>query len=83
MFGVQREMQVYLLSLEKLEKYKDCFDTIYPSHGPFPVRPELIDASQDGTKWVLAGEIQRTDKELFVTRIKRHDVGVAGFLCDC
>ena len=82
MFGVQREMHAYLLSLEKLDKYKDRFDTIYPSHGTFPVGPEIIDALWDGAKRVLAGEIQGTDKEIFGTRIKRYDVGVAGFLCD-
>ena len=82
MFGVQREMHAYLLSLEKLRKQKDRFDTIYPSHGTFPVGPELIDALQEGAKRVLAGEIQGTDKEFFGTKIKRYDVGVAGFLCD-
>lgn len=83
MFGVQREMHAYLLSLEKLEKQKDRFDTIYPSHGTFPVGPEIIDALKEGAKQVLAGEIQGTDKEFFGTKIKRYDVGVAGFLCDC
>ena len=82
MFGVQREMHAYLLSLEKLEKYKDRFDAIYPSHGTFPVGPELIDALYEGAKQVMAGEIQGTDMEFHGTRIKRYDVGVAGFLCD-
>ena len=82
MFGVQREMHAYLLSLEKLQKQRDRFDTIYPSHGTFPVKPELIDALQEGAKRVLAGEIPGTDKEMFGNTIKRYDVGVAGFLCD-
>lgn len=82
MFGVQREIHAYLLSLEKLKKQKDRFDTIYPSHGTFPVGPELIDALQEGARRVLAGEIQGTDREFFGTKIKRYDVGVAGFLCD-
>ena len=82
MFGVQREMHAYLLSLEKLEKYKDCFDAIYPSHGTFPIGPEIIDALHEGAKRVLAGEIEETEKEFFGTKIKRYDVGVAGFLCD-
>ena len=82
MFGVQREIHAYLLSLEKLKKQKNRFDTIYPSHGTFPVGTELIDALQEGARRVLAGEIQGTDREFFGTKIKRYDVGVAGFLCD-
>ena len=83
MFGVQREMHAYLLSLEKLEKYKESFDMIYPSHGTFPIGPEFIDALHKGAKRVLAGEIEGTDMEFHGTKIKRYDVGVAGFLCDC
>ena len=82
MFGVQREMHAYLLSLEKLEKYKERFDTIYPSHGTFPVGPELIDALHEGASRVMNGEVEGSDAEFFGTKIKRYDVGAAGFLCD-
>lgn len=82
MFGVQREMHAYLLSLEKLEKYKDRFDTIYPSHGSFPVTPELITDLHDGAARILAGEVKGSDAEFHGMKIKRYDVGAAGFLCD-
>lgn len=82
MFGVQREMHAYILSLEKLENYKDRFDTIYPSHGSFPVKPELIDALHEGAMRILAGEIEGSEAEMHGTKIKRYDVGAAGFLCD-
>lgn len=82
MFGVQREMHAYLLSLEKLDKYKDRFDTIYPSHGTFPVRPELIDALHEGAVRVMNGEIEGYEAEIFGTKIKKYDVGAATFLCD-
>lgn len=83
MFGIQREMHAYLLSLEKLEKYKGRFDTIYPSHGTFPVKPELIDALHEGAVRVLNGEAEGCEAEVFGTRIKKYDVGAATFLCDC
>lgn len=83
MFGVQREMHAYLLSLEKLENYKDRFDAIYPSHGTFPVGPELIDALHEGAVRVMNGEVEGTHVEFHGTKIKRYDVGVAAFLCDC
>lgn len=82
MFGVQREMHAYLLSLEKLEKYKDAFDTIYPSHGSFPVGPELIDSLHEGASRILAGEVEGSEAEFHGMKIKRYDVGVAGFLYD-
>ena len=82
MFGVQREMHAYILSLEKLEKYKDRFDEIYPSHGTFPIGPEIIHALHEGAIRVLKGEVEGTDAEFFETKIRRYDVGVAGFLCD-
>ena len=83
MFGVQREMHAYLLSLEKLEKYKDRFDTIYPSHGTFPVKPELIAALHEGAEKIMNGTANGVEMEFHGTKIKRYDVGVAGFLCDC
>ena len=82
MFGVQREMHAYILSLEKLERYRDRFDTIYPSHGSFPVGPELIGALREGAERVMAGETAGTDAEIFGTKIRRYDVGAARFLCD-
>ena len=82
MFGVQREMHAYLFSLKKIEKMKDRFDAIYPSHGSFPVEPSLIAALHEGAERVLAGQVEGTDAEFHGVKIKRYDVGVAGFLCD-
>ena len=82
MFGVQREMHAYIISLEKLKKYTDKFDTIYPSHGTFLVAPEIIDSLHEGATRILAGELEGSDAEFHGIKIKRYDVGVAGFLCD-
>lgn len=82
MFGVQREIHAYLLSLKKLEGCKDCFDVIYPSHGTLAVKPELIGKLYDGAARVLAGEAAGTDAEFHGMPLKRYDVGCAAFLCD-
>lgn len=82
MFGVQREMHAYLLSLKKLEKFNDHFDSIYPSHGTFPIGPEIIPALYDGAVRVMAGEVEGSDVEFHGVKIKRYDVGVAAFLYD-
>ena len=82
MFGVQREIHAYLLSLKKLENYKDRFDTIYPSHGSFPVKPELIAALYEGATRLLTGDVEGTDAEFHGMKLKRYDVGAARFLWD-
>ena len=82
MFGVQREMHAYLLSLKKLEKFSDRFDSIYPSHGTFPIGSEIIPALYDGAVRVMAGEVEGSDVEFHGVKIKRYDVGVAAFLYD-
>lgn len=82
MFGVQREMHAYLLSLEKLERQKDRFDVIYPSHGTFPVKPELIAQLHDAANRVMAGKAENSDIKMHGTLVKKFDMGVASFLCD-
>lgn len=82
MFGVQREMHAYLLSLEKLERMSGRFDIIYPSHGGFPVEPSLISKLHEGASRILAGKVQGTAAEFHGMTIKRYDIGAAAFLCD-
>lgn len=80
MFGVQREMHAYIHSLERLEGYVEAFDWVYPSHGSFPVSPDLIPALREAAGRVLRGEVQGTESEMFGHKIMRYDVGVAAFL---
>lgn len=82
MFGVQREMHAYLFSLEKLMNYVDRFDTIYPSHGSFPVGPELIVALYEGAAHIVMGLAEGSEAEFHGTKIKQYDMGAATFLCD-
>ena len=48
----------------------------------FPVEPSLIDALHEGAERILAGRIEGEPMEFHGTKIRRCDVGVAGFLCD-
>ena len=82
MFGVQREFHAYIQSLEKLETMKDRFDTIYPSHGTIPVKPELIAQLQEAACSVLEGKSEATDVEFHGMTVKQYDVGCAAFWCD-
>ena len=82
MFGVQREMHAYLHSLKKMARYRDRFDTIYPSHGTFPVSPNLIDALHDAAVDMMSGKYEPSVAEIHGKKVKCYDVGVAKFLWD-
>lgn len=82
MFGVQREMHAYLKSLRKLDSYRSRFDTIYPSHGSFPVYPDLIDKLHDAGVKLLNGGYRSKETEFHGTIVDSYDVGVATFLID-
>lgn len=80
MFGAQREMHAYIHSLARLEGYRDAFDWIYPSHGSFPVSPDLIPALREAAQKVLRGEVQGAEIEMHGRKVMRYNVGVAAFL---
>lgn len=82
MFGVQREIHAYMASLRKLDKYRDRFALIYPSHGSIPVKPELIDELISVVERMNAGEFDYTEAEFHGTVVKKIDTGVASFLRD-
>ncbi len=80
MFGVQRELHAYVLSLKRLENYRDRFDTIYPAHGSFPVSPDLIAPVYTGVERILAGEVYGQDDTKNGNPIKKYDIGAAVIL---
>lgn len=82
MFGVQREIHAYLKSLRKMDKYRSRFDMIYPSHGSFPVKPELIDGLYEAAQKMLEGGYGYTETEIHGTKVRKYDVGLAVFLMD-
>ncbi len=82
MFGRFRNMEKYIRSLEHLQAWRDRFDEIWPSHGSFPVFPELIDKLHDGAIQVLEGSVEGEAMEVHGNSIRAYDVGAAVFLCD-
>jgi glyoxylase-like metal-dependent hydrolase (beta-lactamase superfamily II) len=79
MHGYGRNIHAYIRSMEKLNKLRDEFDVIYPSHGAFPLKPDIIDGLIEGAKNVRDGKVAPTDAP-FETPAKVYDVGVAKFL---
>lgn len=84
MFGSHRNLIEYIRSLKALaERYGNEFDTIYPSHGTFPVQPELIPKLIKGAEEILSGENKGKKVQVMGRDVQYHDIGCAAFLCEC
>lgn len=79
MFGPQRDIHDYVKSLKHLLTYKHRFDTVYPSHGSFPVEPALIDKLIEGAGSIIRGEVKGEEMELFGNPIRLYKFEYAGF----
>lgn len=82
MFKKHRNLSLYVESLKKLSMCTDEFDTIYPSHGSFPVRPELIANLIEGAEQIINGTANGKVIEMFGTPVMYYKFPYAGFLCD-
>jgi hydroxyacylglutathione hydrolase len=82
MFREHRNMSLYVESLKKLSMHTDEFDTIYPSHGSFPVRPELIANLIEGAEQIINGTASGKVVDMFGTPVMFYKFPYAGFLCD-
>ena len=79
MFGPGRNIDAYIHSMTELSNMREVFDTVYPSHGPFPVDASIIDGLISGAEQVRGGKIAGT-KAPFDTPAEVYDTGVAKFL---
>ena len=78
MFGKDRNMLAYIASLNRLKKMGG-FDEIYPSHGPIPLKPDLIDELIKGAEKLLEGSVEGK-KPPFDIPAKLYTIGGANFL---
>lgn len=82
MFGEQRDINVYIDSLESLKSYIPRFDKIYPSHGDIPVKPELIDKLIEGAKDITNNKAVGKKVNIFGGLVTLYEFDYAGFLCE-
>ncbi|HHV95256.1 MAG TPA: MBL fold metallo-hydrolase [Clostridiaceae bacterium] len=82
MFKEHRNLSKYVESLKKLSMYTDEFDIIYPSHGSFPVYPELIASLIEGAEQIINGTAKGKVVDMFGTPVMLYKFPYAGFLCD-
>lgn len=57
MFGGGRNMQAFQSSLEKMIGMSDTFDSIWPSHGSYPLTADIIPDILQGTHDLMAGKL--------------------------
>ncbi len=82
MFGRFRNLKEYVLSMKKLLKYADRFDSVYPSHGSIPVESGIIPKLIEGAEKILAGKAEGNPVERFGIKAVLYRFEEAGFLCD-
>lgn len=82
MFGTGRNIRAYLASMKKLAAIKDRFDTVYPSHGPIPLKSDILEGLIAGAAKILQGQVLGSQAEGMEPPIKEYDVDVAKFLYD-
>ena len=80
MFGIMREFQADIESLRKLEGMLPLFDSIWPSHGSFPLDPAINPQLIDGAERCLNGELPTKPASFMGQEIRIADAGVARFL---
>ena len=57
MFGAGRNIWAFQSSLKKMMDMSDAFDTIWPSHGSYPLTKDIIPGILQGAKDLVAGNL--------------------------
>lgn len=57
MFGAGRNMAAFQSSLTKIMTMADAFDSIWPSHGSYPLTTDIIPGILQGTRDLLDGKL--------------------------
>ncbi|MCM1172052.1 MAG: MBL fold metallo-hydrolase [Clostridium sp.] len=79
MFGEGRNMQAFQCSLRKISAMADAFDTIWASHGSYPLKADIISGILQGAEDLLAGKLTEQEPP-WQMPCKKYVCDVAGFL---
>lgn len=82
MFGPRRNMDRYIESLRHLNEFRNMFDVIYPMHGTFPVKSELIGKLIEGAGLIVEGKVSGSNVTIHGKDVLLYKFPYAGFLCD-
>lgn len=79
MFGAGRNMQAFQYSLKKLITMADAIDTIWPSHGSYPLKADIIPGILKGSQDMMAGKLPGQEPPRSMP-CKKYVCDVAAFL---
>ncbi len=82
MFGPMRNFYAYRQSLARLWGFRDQYDEIYPSHGPFPLKPEILPAMMRDADRILSGEGTPTEDVIFGLPVNRFPMDTVTLVLD-
>ncbi|MBQ3981170.1 MAG: hypothetical protein II631_03885 [Treponema sp.] len=63
-------------------RMKDSFAEVWPSHGSFPVEPDLIDKLIEGARQIVDCKVTGTQTVHRDTPVMFYKFTYAGFICD-
>ena len=82
MFGKHRNMEIFIESLKHLTLYDGLYDEIYPMHGTFPVKQDLVYKLIEGAEQIHDGLVSGTTVEVHGTDVCLYKFEYAGFYCE-
>ena len=82
MFGERRDMDSFIESLGHLLEFAELYDEIYPMHGTFPVRPDLIPKLISGANEIRAGQAEGVPVTMFGMEAVKYTFPYGAILCD-
>ena len=80
MFGEYRDLDLYIRSLKHLKEYDGQYDEIYPMHGSFPVKPDLIGQLLTGARQIKDGKATFVPVDIFGNTVALYKFPYAGIL---
>lgn len=72
MFGEHRDLETYVHGLERLNRRKEDFKEIWPSHGDLPLDSSSIEACLNDVKDLLEGKLEYSEEERFGNRVRAY-----------
>ena len=82
MFGEKRNLSQFIESMDHLAAYEGRYDEVYPMHGDFPQKPDLVGKLREGAQTILDGKAQGSEVDIFGNKVMLYKFPYAGFLCD-
>ncbi|MCM1162464.1 MAG: MBL fold metallo-hydrolase [Roseburia sp.] len=79
LFGAGRNIHAFQCSLRKILAMADAFDSIFPSHGSYPLTADIIPGILQGVQDMVAGKLLEQEPP-WPMPCKKYVCDVAGFL---